>query len=75
MTEKILCNDRICSRHFISGKPADLEDETNPDWLPSLNLGYTKFSDSHSQTERYGRRKARETAKENRRDCFSIKSK
>ena len=54
VTEKFLCNDRICSRHFISGKSADLEDETNPDWLPSLNLGYTKFSNSHGQTERYG---------------------
>ena len=72
VTEKILCNDGICSRHFISGKPADLEDETNPDWLPSLNLEYTKFSDSHGQTERYGRRKARETAKENGRDTASV---
>ena len=72
MTEKILCNDTICSRHFNSGKPADLEDETNRDWLPSLNLGYTKFSDSHGQTERYGRRKTTETAKENGRDIASV---
>ena len=28
VAEKILCNDRICSRHFISGMPA-LEDEIN----------------------------------------------
>ena len=72
MTEKILCNDRICSRHYISRKPADQEDETNPDWLASLNLGYTNFSDSHGQTERYGRRKVRETVKENGRDTTSV---
>ena len=38
LTEKVLVNDRICSRHFRSGKPAALYDDTNPDWLPSLNL-------------------------------------
>ena len=42
LTEKILKNDRICSRHFKSGKPADLIDSTNPDWLPSLHLGHRK---------------------------------
>ena len=35
ITDKILANDRICSRHFISGQPASLLDETNPDWLPT----------------------------------------
>ena len=24
LTEKILKNDKICSKHFVSGKPADL---------------------------------------------------
>ncbi len=43
LTEKILIkNDRICSRHFVSGKPADLFDTTNPDWLPTVNLGNSK---------------------------------
>ena len=36
MTVKILSNDRICCRHFIYRQPVALEDETNPDWLPSL---------------------------------------
>ncbi|XP_055858607.1 uncharacterized protein LOC129921018 [Episyrphus balteatus] len=31
---------RICSKHFISGKCARLKDNQNPDWVPSLNLGY-----------------------------------
>ena len=39
LTEKILKNDRICFTYYISGKPADLLDETSPDWLPSLHLG------------------------------------
>ncbi len=39
LTEEILKNDRICSRHFILGKPAEVLDVTSPNWLPSLNLG------------------------------------
>ena len=42
LTEKVLVNDRICSRHFISVKPAALYDDTNPDWLPNLHLGHSK---------------------------------
>ncbi len=74
VTDKILNNDRICSKHFISGKPADLEDETNPDWLPTLNLGYQKHTISQGKTERWSRRRARETAKEEERDnCVELK--
>ena len=63
MSEKILANDRICSRHFINGKPASLEDETNPDWLPTLNLGHSKVCGNQVQIgERWSRRKAREDA-------------
>ena len=39
LTDKILMNDRICSKHFISSKPAYLHDTTNPDWLPTLCRG------------------------------------
>ena len=31
---------RLCSEHFASGKPADLSDTANPDWMPHLNMGY-----------------------------------
>ena len=26
---------RICSKHFVSGMPADLYDQTSPSWLPT----------------------------------------
>ena len=38
LTESKLENERICSRHFIFGKPADLFDELNTDWLPTQHL-------------------------------------
>ena len=61
MTEKIMANDRICSTHFINGKPAPLEDESNPDWLPTQNLGHCKILGNPVQiAERWIRRKARE---------------
>ena len=34
-----LGNARICSEHFVSGKPAALFDQCNPDWVPTLKLG------------------------------------
>ena len=74
LTESKLENKRICSRHFISGKPADLFDELNPDWLPTQHLrpiavvhsgsNERKRSCSDDQTgrrseDRYLRKKAR----------------
>ncbi len=57
ITEKIMANDRICSRHFVDGKPAPLEDETNPDWLPTQNLGRCKVLGNPCQNaERWIRR-------------------
>ncbi|XP_013869526.1 uncharacterized protein LOC106521487 [Austrofundulus limnaeus] len=37
---------RVCSDHFKSGKSAALFDHSNPDWAPSLNLGYDTSADS-----------------------------
>ncbi|KAL7292438.1 hypothetical protein TKK_0014022 [Trichogramma kaykai] len=41
LSEKELNYKRVCQEHFISGKPAKLEDEMHPDWAPCKNLGYT----------------------------------
>ncbi|PWA33138.1 hypothetical protein CCH79_00018706, partial [Gambusia affinis] len=30
---------RVCSDHFVSGRPSALYDDANPDWAPSINLG------------------------------------
>ena len=62
LTEKILTHDRICSRHFILGRPAALEDELNPDWLPTLNLGHSKVTAEKvvAAEERWERKKARD---------------
>ena len=53
---------RICSRHFIFGKPASLFEECHPDWVPNLFLGHSTLDVSTilSITERYERRKARD---------------
>ena len=65
LTEKILNNDRICSRHFHSGRPADLKDDMNPDWLPSLYLGHKKSLRAAGPVEkmRMARKIARDTKK------------
>ncbi|XP_014874292.1 uncharacterized protein LOC106937356 [Poecilia latipinna] len=31
---------RVCSRHFVSGKPAYEMLDSDPDWVPSLHLGH-----------------------------------
>jgi len=55
---------RICSKHFVSGKPtSDNYDTTNPSWLPTLHLGH-KGSKSEVVTrtavERYERVRERD---------------
>uniref|UniRef100_A0A1X7URF6 THAP-type domain-containing protein n=1 Tax=Amphimedon queenslandica TaxID=400682 RepID=A0A1X7URF6_AMPQE len=36
-------HSRICSLHFGQGEPASLYAVNDPDWAPSLNLGYTQY--------------------------------
>ncbi|XP_062576036.1 uncharacterized protein LOC134237904 [Saccostrea cucullata] len=33
---------RICSDHFVTGKPSSLYQDCDPDWAPSKNLGHQK---------------------------------
>uniref|UniRef100_A0A3Q4I4M1 THAP-type domain-containing protein n=1 Tax=Neolamprologus brichardi TaxID=32507 RepID=A0A3Q4I4M1_NEOBR len=43
----------VCSRHFLSGKPAYEMDVTNPDWAPTLHMGHDDIpvsdSDRHAR--------------------------
>ncbi|XP_037042940.1 uncharacterized protein LOC119079267 [Bradysia coprophila] len=34
-------NAKVCDRHFVSGRSANLHDVSNIDWIPTLNLGYS----------------------------------
>lgn len=49
---------RVCSDHFHNGKPAALYDSTNPDWVPSLKLGYGEGG-SNSSLARHDRAEKR----------------
>ena len=49
---------------FSVGRPAALYDYTNPDWIPSLKLGYETGSEVAAAMNRYDRKRARETRKE-----------
>ena len=61
----------ICSRHFVSGSPARLFDETNPDWIPTLHLGYCTGEQSEvvSLTLRYDRANCKERLARKRKHC------
>jgi len=61
LTDKILKNDWICSKHFVSGKPAYLYDATSVDWLPTISRGHSKSTSKRASTgeARYMRAKRR----------------
>ena len=59
LTDNILESDRTCSRHFITSKPAELENELHTDWLPTQTIGPDSETDpvrSMARVERYERR-------------------
>ena len=37
-TKNVLENERVCERHFVSGRPSPNWDKFNVDWIPTLNL-------------------------------------
>jgi len=39
---KALGKCQVCSRHFVTSKPAALKDDANVDWLPTIDLGHSK---------------------------------
>ena len=49
----------VCSNHFISGQRSELYETCDPDWTPSIILGYSSQNGNTSGTERLNRRKRR----------------
>ncbi|KAH9359745.1 hypothetical protein HPB48_021304 [Haemaphysalis longicornis] len=47
---------KVCSAHFVSGKPCYLMDDTNPDWAPSLNLGHNIKAASNERSAKQQQR-------------------
>ena len=63
ITEKKLENDRVCSRHFLSGHPAKDWDRMDIDLIPTQNLGHSKRQQANQvNVERVQRRKRRQEA-------------
>ena len=57
-----LSNARICSLHFVSGSPANLFDDTNVDWVPTMKLrlrGPQKANELEESVEQHKRRTKR----------------
>ncbi|KAH7979169.1 hypothetical protein HPB49_008551 [Dermacentor silvarum] len=56
-------NLRVCGVHFMTGTPSDFFDSTNPDWAPSLHLGYSirqTDADRYERSEQRRQRKRRQ---------------
>ena len=60
---KKLENDRVCSRHFLSGHPAKDWDRMDIDLIPTQNLGHSKRQQANQvNVERVQRSKRRQEA-------------
>ena len=43
LTEEMIENDRVCEKHFVSGRAAEGWDKYNIDWVPTLLLAQKKL--------------------------------
>ena len=59
-TKNVLQNERVCSRHFVSGRPAANWDRFNEDWVPTLHLTKKEYKnkDAEAAAQRSERAKA-----------------
>ncbi|KAH1010090.1 hypothetical protein HUJ05_004445 [Dendroctonus ponderosae] len=57
LTDSIIRNQRVCSKHFVTGKPAALEDENHPDWVPTQNMGNMDYADVIKHSKNAERKK------------------
>ncbi|KAH7945159.1 hypothetical protein HPB49_007261 [Dermacentor silvarum] len=56
---KTLSNVRVCGRHFITGRPAKLFDETNHDWALNKLMGHGCKQPAVTKPVQFDRRKMR----------------
>ena len=63
LTDSILENDRVFSKHFVSGEPAKDWDRFNVDWFPTLCLGHSKQQLKDPETAEVRSRRAAERRK------------
>ena len=62
-SKNVLTSERVCGKHFVSGKPALSWDKHNVDWVPTLQLGKKNYSpqlDHEANAERAERAKKRQ---------------
>ena len=64
LTEEILENDRVCEKHFVSGRAAKSWDKYNIDWVPTLLLGHKKATDRAHHNEAAAKRSERARERE-----------
>ena len=55
ITQDRCCHIMVCSKHFLSGSPACLFDNLNPDWVPSVHLGHGNEGQSEQSNARFVR--------------------
>ncbi|KAI8498136.1 hypothetical protein Bbelb_240800 [Branchiostoma belcheri] len=64
-TKNFLQTERVCGRHFVSGKAAAVWDRHNVDWVPTLNLGRKDYKREDAKGKQQKEAEARaERAKE-----------
>ncbi|VDI42388.1 Hypothetical predicted protein [Mytilus galloprovincialis] len=54
-------HDRVCHLHFISGQKSN--DKSNPDYVPSINMGYDERTDASLRAARHDRLQKRDAEK------------
>ena len=72
LTKVILCNGRVCSRHFVTGKAAAAWDKFNIDWVPTLSLGHNKRPINEQESELQAARRELPKARGKRRHEIAL---
>ena len=61
LTDSILHHGRVCSRHFVSGKAAELCDRYDPDWIsPKISVKKNVIPSKASRRSELPRNETRE---------------